>query len=53
MLLFWQDINIKINEEGPEPTMLVEDNTPFSSTYKVVTYAKDKAPEKMHLPYPV
>lgn len=47
----WYYKNIKSYEEGPEPTMLVEDNTPFSSTYKVVTYAKDKVPEKIHLPY--
>jgi len=49
----WYYKNIKITEESPDPTMLVEDNTPFSSTYKVVTYAKDKVPEKMHLLYEV
>ena len=48
----WYYKNIKINEEGPDPKMLVETKGPFSS-YELVTYAKDKAPEKMHLPYEV
>ena len=49
----WYYKNIKLSEDAPPPTMLVEDNTPFSSGYKVVTYAKDKIPEKMQLPYSV
>ena len=44
---------IKIYEESASPTMLIEDNTSFSSRYKVVTYSKDKIPEKMHLPYSI
>ena len=48
----WYYKNIKIAEEGPDPKMLVETKGPFSS-YELVTYAKDKAPEKIQLPYPV
>jgi len=48
----WYYKNIKVYEEDPAPTMLVETKGPFSS-YEVVTRAKDKVPEEMDLPYEV
>ena len=48
----WYYKNIKKYEGDPAPTMLVETKGLFSS-YQVVTRAKDKVPEEMHLLYPV
>ena len=49
----WYYKYIKIYEESPSSTMLVEDNTLFGSTYKVVTIPKDKIPDKLHPPYKI
>jgi hypothetical protein len=49
----WYYKYIKIYEEAPPSTMLVEDNTLFASAYKVVTIPKDKIPDKLHPPYKI
>ena len=49
----WYYKYIKIYEEAPPSTMLVEDNTLFASAYKVVTIPKDKIPDKIHPPYKI
>jgi hypothetical protein len=48
----WYYKYIKIAEEAPPPKALIETKGPFSG-YEVVTYAKDKIPDKLHLPYEV